>query len=129
MKFRSVTIACAAVLLLAGCESVAPETVSALPDDINKPGWAEQAPTPQDIFFAYPERARRLGVEARVRLGCTILESYRLDCSVVSEEVPDLGFGEAAMKIARFFVAKADYDPRIAPGLRVIVPISFRLEE
>lgn len=125
--------ACAAVLLLAGCETaapVAPAVSSApLPDDINKPAWAEQAPTPQDIFFAYPERARRLGVEAHVRLACTVLETYRLDCTVASEEVPDLGFGAAALRIAKFFVAKADHDPRIAPGLKVIVPIAFRLEE
>jgi hypothetical protein len=40
-----------------------------------------------------------------------------------------MGFGGAALKVAAFFVAKADHDPRIAPGRKVIVPITFRLEE
>jgi len=88
--------------------------------------WAAQQPTARDFRDTYPPGALAEGVEGRVLLACTITDEYKLDCVVQSETPPDYGFGGAALRLSRLYVASPE-DPRVVAGRRVTVPISYVL--
>lgn len=88
--------------------------------------WAAQQPTASDFRDTYPRVALSEGVEGRVILACMITDEYKLDCIVQSETPPEYGFGEAALRLSRLYVASPE-DPRIVAGRRVTVPISYVL--
>lgn len=90
--------------------------------------WAEQQPTPAQVYATYPVRALSEGVEGDVRLLCTVREDRTLECAVHSETPLAYGFGAAAMRLATRYVARAD-DPRVAAGNRVILPIWYRMAD
>lgn len=88
--------------------------------------WAAQQPTARDFRDTYPRVALSESVEGRVILACTITDEYKLDCIVQSETPLEYGFGEAALRLSRLYVASPE-DPRIVVGRRVTVPISYVL--
>jgi protein TonB len=77
----------------------------------------------------YPERAQRLEVEGRATISCSVTAKGTVtDCSVVSEEPADAGFGDAALKMARLFKMKPQTrDGAPVEGASVRIPLSFRL--
>jgi protein TonB len=95
---------------------------------ITNPDW-ERRPSGDDLARYYPSRAQALNKEGRATITCTVTAKGTLtSCSVVSEEPADLGFGEAALRMARLFRMK----PKTADGVaveggRVTIPLGFKL--
>jgi hypothetical protein len=114
-----------AIALLGACQT-ADERAS---DVIITPAWAESGPRAEDYLRVYPARAREAGIESHVRLTCTIRSDRKLDCKPSWEEIPDMGFGVAALAVSNLFVVKRTDDPTIQPGKQVILPIVFRLTD
>lgn len=83
------------------------------------PEWLRK-PSVDDIARYYPDRAQRMEVNGQATLSCTGTAKGTLEgCSVVSESPADYGFGDAAMKLSRWY--------RIAPldGVQITIPIDF----
>lgn len=79
----------------------------------------------------YPDRATRQNIDGRVTISCSVRANGTVTgCSVVSENPPDYGFGDAAIRLSSKFRMKpktADGSP--VEGGRVNIPIVFRLPE
>lgn len=118
----------------------APPTPTPIPTAIDPP---PAPPTPSTLTNAqftrrpdgndfnryYPERARDREVEGRTMLECLVAADGRLSCSVISEDPPGYGFGEASIRLSRHFqVAPATRDGVPTSGGRMRVPIRWRLE-
>jgi len=88
-----------------------------------------QRPSASDFARHYPRRALSAGVEGRVTLSCIVRNNYRLNCSVASEDPPGVGFGQAAVRIARQFRAGRQFpDGRSTVGAQVSMPMVFQVE-
>lgn len=97
------------------------------PSVITNPTWLER-PDGRQYSEHYPERALEREREGRVVLDCVVDSGGRLACSVASEEPSGWGFGNAAIRISRYFrMAPMTVDGRPTDGGRVRVPIAFRL--
>jgi protein TonB len=78
-----------------------------------------------DYDRAYPPESLRQRLTGRGVVDCAIAADGKPeDCRVVQEEPAGLGFGESALKLARYF----RFRPR-CPGesARVTIPITFNL--
>jgi periplasmic protein TonB len=85
-------------------------------------------PDGRDYARYYPSRAMEREQEGRVVLDCLVSGDGRISCSVISEDPPNWGFGEASLRIAREFrIAAQTGDGRPTNGGRVRVPITWRL--
>jgi protein TonB len=75
----------------------------------------------------YPDRASRLSQSGRASISCTVTITGALSgCSVVSEDPPDFGFGDAALKLAHLFkMQPKEADGQAVGGASVVVPIRF----
>jgi protein TonB len=70
---------------------------------ITSPDWAKR-PDAEALSRYYPERASRMGVSGSATISCTVTAQGTLtDCSVLSEDPPDGGFGEATLKVSKLF--------------------------
>lgn len=89
----------------------------------------EKKPTARSFDMHYPAGAAARGIGADTLLSCAVREDRRLDCEVVSETPAGLGFGSAAVKIARDFRMSAAATGPL--GMRVgdtlLIPIGFRV--
>jgi protein TonB len=109
----------------------APPVVAAPPPPrptvITQPDWS-QKPSADDMARYYPERAQRLNVTGRAELACTVLANGKVNCDVASEDPPDQGFGDAAMKLSKLFKMRPmSRDGVPTNGGRVNIPIRFQL--
>jgi protein TonB len=97
---------------------------------ITRPTW-EKVPDGAAFANAYPDRAQRLGKAGRVRLECQVAAAGTLSaCKVASETPSDYGFGEASLKISRFFRMKPQLeDGQTVAGALVSIDILWRLPE
>jgi protein TonB len=91
--------------------------------------WLEQ-PDGRDFARYYPERASSRGQEGRTTVECIVNADGRLNCTIVNEDPPGWGFGEATLRIAREFrVAPQTVNGEPTSGGRIRRTIRWQLPE
>ncbi len=97
------------------------------------PAAAGDRPSPLQIsplLRFYPDRAMRMGVAGDAKIRCRVTATLTLDqCAVVSETPPDMGFGEAALKMLVLFKMKPTEDGHPTAGAIVTIPIHFAVPD
>jgi protein TonB len=106
-----------------------PPSPPAAPSVITRPDWLRQ-PSADQLAREYPDRALRLDREGRVQLSCTVAADGKVNnCSVTSETPTGMGFGEAALKLTRYFQMRPQtVDGAPVGGAKVNIGIPFKLE-
>ena len=96
------------------------------PDVVTRPVWHDR-PTMHDVYRAYPDSARKLGLVGSVVVECRMGARGPLgDCAVASETPAGQGFGEAALSLMPRFKADAvDAFGLKVEGRKVRIPIRF----
>lgn len=101
-------------------------TTSAPPGVIRSPNWVSR-PSAAQMERAYPVRALEEGLGGRVTIQCAVTVSGALTgCSVVSETPLGKGFGQAALRLSKYFrMSPKTVDGAPVEGALVTVPIGF----
>jgi protein TonB len=93
---------------------------------LEHPQWAAR-PGADDFQRSYPAVAMDRNLEGHVTLDCLVQGNGALKCRVGDETPAGLGFGQAAIDIARTFRAAPIVNGVRSAGKHVHVPIAFRL--
>lgn len=117
-----------AILIALGAPVAAPadESSTGRPDCPAKaaPDWRRLPMRIEDYRHAYPREALRKGVSGRAVLDCKVSSAHLpADCKVDQEEPAQAGFGEAAIKLSRFYRFRL---PCPGEPESVKLPISFQ---
>jgi hypothetical protein len=98
---------------------------------IGRPKWV-QTPQINDLEAVMPPAARKAGIyKARTSLECQVIAGGAVDgCTVVSQDPPGLGYGDAALMLARFFKLAVWTDEGLpSVGGKVSIPLRFDLPQ
>jgi protein TonB len=84
-------------------------------------------PSAADLLRFYPPAALARHVSGRASLACQVAPSGRLDgCSLVAEDPPGFGFGEAALRMAPLWrLRPLGGSDRPGDAARIVVPVRF----
>lgn len=95
---------------------------------ITSPSWVRK-PGPKEFARFYPDRALRLEKAGLAVLNCQVTSrGVVVACRVTSETPANMGFGEAALKLAPYFQLSPPLrDGQPMEGASVQIPIRFAL--
>lgn len=110
----------------AGAEAQ-PKQASAAGPVITSPNWLRK-PTPDEMMAVWPAEAARRGDGGKATIACTVNITGTLQgCTVVSEDPPGVGFGQAALLLAGAFKMKPMMvDGKPVAGGTVRIPIAWK---
>ena len=100
------------------------------PPVITRPDWI-QRPTGAQLMAAYPDRALNEGVEGVASLRCVVRANGSItSCAIASETPATRGFGNAAVRLSRYFrISPQTIDGQAVDGAAVTVNIRFNLPD
>lgn len=91
-------------------------------------GLISQSASSEELLRYYPEQAARLNIEGIASLHCTVTVAGTLtDCSVLAEDPPGFGFGEAALKMTPQFKMRPASAVATPAQSDVKIPVRFKL--